>query len=120
MTVQLNDSDPLDSDSYSVNSTTNILTLTFSGELIVGETYLLKIDFEGTLYTSSGSKFAFNFFLHFALFFTNFQMVCTGLRTRIPIMSSSIYWLLSSKVLMPDMLSLVLTSLDTSPRLHTA
>jgi len=67
VTVQLNDSDPLDSDSYSVNSTTNILTLEFASQLIVGETYVLQIDFEGTLYTSSGSKFVIYAF--FAIFF---------------------------------------------------
>lgn len=51
LTIQLDDDDPLDN--YSVNSTTNILTLNFSSELIAGESHVLKFDFAGRLLTGS-------------------------------------------------------------------
>lgn len=60
VTIQLDDDDALTSDSYSVNSTTNILTLNFPTELLVGESHVLKFDFEAYLITSSGSKFVIN------------------------------------------------------------
>lgn len=68
MSVQLDDNDPLDSANYTLNTTTNILTLEFPSELTVGQSYVLKIDFEGVLITSSGSKFVI-IWLGFSLFF---------------------------------------------------
>lgn len=57
VTIQLDDDDALTNDSYSVNSTTNILTLNFPTELLVGESHILKFNFEAYLITSRPSKF---------------------------------------------------------------
>lgn len=69
VTIQLDDEDALTSDSYSVNSTTNILTLNFPTELLVGESHVLKFDFEAYLTTSSGCKFVINPTTKFYYFF---------------------------------------------------
>ncbi|XP_066141970.1 putative aminopeptidase-2 [Euwallacea fornicatus] len=53
LVIQLNNEDALSNEDFSVNSTTNILTLQFAQDLEVGVDYVLKITFDARLMTNS-------------------------------------------------------------------